>query len=113
MAKTKDEIKTNGRAVFYTIFWESFRKAALERGWTLALHGSMASDMDIIAVPWVDDACPASELVSALSDCLGETMWKDHHFRDPTPKSHGRVVYTLSIFSDYYIDLSVIPPKST
>jgi hypothetical protein len=39
--KDKDEIITNGKAVFYTILWPSFRKAAINCGWGLALHGSI------------------------------------------------------------------------
>ncbi len=107
--KSKEEVTTNGRAVFYTVLWESFRKAALDCGWTLALHGSMASDMDMMAMPWVEDAKPVEKLIAALSDCIDNTIWKDSHFEPFHGKPHGRVVYTLSIFSDFYIDLSIMP----
>ncbi len=95
-------------AVFYTIMWPSFRNAALDLGWTLALHGSMANDMDIMAMPWIEDAKPVEDLIKALSDCIGHTIWKDHHFKPGFDKPNGRKVYTLSIFTDFYIDLSVI-----
>jgi len=110
--KDKSEVVTNGRAVFYTVLWENFRQAALELGWTLALHGSMASDMDIIGVPWIEEAKPVSELIKALSACVGNTIWADSHFEKHIGKPHGRVVYTLAIFTDYYIDLSVFAPES-
>lgn len=110
--KDKSEITTNGRAVFYTVLWESFRKAALEHGYTLALHGSMASDMDIIAVAWVEDAKPVEDLVNAISECIGKTVWTSYHLKQHAPMPHGRITYTLSIMSDWYIDLSVIPPKN-
>ncbi len=110
MAKTKEEIRTDGRAVFYTILWPQFRKAAIDCGWGLALHGSMASDMDMMAMPWVEDAKPVEDLIKALSDCIDGTVWKDSHFVPFYGKPHGRIVYTLSIFSDFYIDLSLMNP---
>ena len=108
--KSADEIVTPGRAVFYTVLYPEFRKAAIERGYTLALHGSMASDMDLIAVAWVEDAKPPEDLVRAFSDLIGNTVWKDHHLTDMAIKPHGRLCYTLSIYSDWYIDLSIMPP---
>lgn len=109
MTKEKHEVNTyGGRAVFYAIFWESFRVAALECGWTIALHGSMQSDMDMIATPWVEEATTVEILIEKISECIGKTIWKDSHFERHIGKPFGRVVYTLSIFSDYYIDLSII-----
>ncbi len=112
MSKTKEEVRTDGRAVFYTILWPRFRQVALDCGWGLALHGSMASDMDMMSMPWVEDAKPVSELIKALSDCIDGTIWKDSHFTPFLGKPHGRIVYTLSIFSDFYIDLSIMTPKN-
>ena len=111
MSKTRNEITTDGRAVFYTIMYPKFREAALDKGYTLALHGSMAKDMDLIAVAWVENARPVKELIEAFSDLIGHTVWKDHHLKEGNVKPHGRVTYTLSIFSDWYIDLAVIAPK--
>ena len=113
MTKEKEEITTNGRAVFYTVLWEDFRKAALNCGWALALHGSMVNDMDMMAMPWIENCKPIEELIKALSDCIGETIWKDTHTVSHYGKPHGRVVYTLSIYKDFYIDLSVMLPKDT
>jgi hypothetical protein len=111
--KDKSEVRTDGRAVFYTMFYNDFRKAALECGYSLALHGSMANDMDLIAVPWVEDVQPVEELVKRISDCIGNTVWKDYHLKTIGMKPHNRICYTLSIFSDWYIDLSIIKPITT
>lgn len=106
--KQRGEITNNGKAVFYAVLWNSFRQAALDLGWTLALHGSLVSDIDIVAVKWTSDAKSKEELVKALSDRIGETIWKDHHFKAPVRKEHHRLCYTLSMFSDFHIDLSII-----
>jgi hypothetical protein len=110
--KSKEEVSTNGKAVFYTVLWPSFRKAAIECGWGLALHGSMASDMDMMAMPWTEDAQPPEKLVEAISDCIGKTVWKEKHSIAHHGKPHGRIVYTISIFSDFYIDLSIMPANT-
>jgi len=108
MSKTKDEVTTTGRAVFYTVLWESFRKAALECGWSLALHGSMARDMDMMAMKWTEDAKSKEDLVEALNSCIDGTFWKEYNFKPFYGKPNDRVVYTLRIFSDFYIDLSIV-----
>jgi hypothetical protein len=107
--KNKDEVKSMGRTGFYAVLFESFRKAALECGWALGLHGSMATDMDMMAMPWTDDAKPPEELVKAISDCIDCTIWKDRHTVAHIGKPHGRIVYTISIYDDFYVDLSIMP----
>ena len=47
--KTKDEVRIVGRPEFYTVLYVDMKKAALELGYTLSMHGSMHSDMDLIA----------------------------------------------------------------
>jgi hypothetical protein len=105
--KDKSEVRTEGKAVFYAVLYNKFRAAALECGYALALHGSMARDMDLLAVPWVEDAKKPDELAAAISDCIDGTVWKDHHLMDRSEKPHGRLAYTISIMGDFQIDLSV------
>lgn len=109
MTKTKEEITSMGRTGFYAVLFESFRKAALDCGWALGIHGSMATDMDMMAMPWTEDAQSPEILIKAISDCIDCTIWKDRHVIAHHGKPHGRIVYTISIFSDFYIDLSIIP----
>lgn len=46
-----------------------------------------------------------------VNECIGATVWKGHNLEKSSPKPHGRIVYSLSIGADWYIDLSIIPPK--
>jgi len=87
------------------------RKAALDCGYALALHGSMQKDMDLMAMPWVEDTKPIKDLVKALDDCVGMTVWKDFKWKHKATKPHGRVCYTISIMGDWHLDLSVMPLK--
>jgi len=111
MAKVRELVTTNGRAVFYASMWNDLRQAALDKGWALGLHGSLANDMDIMAMPWIKDAKPVEEMIQALEDCFTKPkkLWsettKDSNF------PNGRVVYTISIYADFYLDINIINHK--
>lgn len=105
--KSREHVTTNGRAVFYAAMWNDLRQAALDQGWTLAIHGSLASDMDIMAMPWVEGAAHPLEMIMALRRCFTEaeciTIQK-------TEMPNNRMVYTLSIWEDFYLDINTIQP---
>ena len=108
MAKSREHIVANGKASFYACIWDDLRNAAMDCGWALGLHGSLAHDMDIMAMPWTVDAKPVEEMVQALSDCFTENPWKDHHIKPNYNKPNRRVVYTMTIWKDFYLDINVI-----
>lgn len=68
--KHRESVTTNGRAVFYAALWNDLRQAAMDKGWALALHGSLASDMDIMAIPWTKEATTDNEMIEALKKLL-------------------------------------------
>ena len=109
--KTKDQVKVEGKPVFYAVLYNSMRQAALDCGYALALHGSMQSDMDLMAMPWVEDAKSEEDLVKALDDCIGHTVWKDMRWKHREEKPHGRVSYTIAILGNWHIDLSIMPRR--
>jgi len=108
MPKDRESITANGRAAFYASIWPDIMKAAHECGWALGLHGSLASDMDIMAMPWTEDATPVETMIQALSDCFVGSPWKEYHTVPHRGKPNSRVVYTMSIWSDWYLDINVI-----
>lgn len=105
--KDRESVTTNGRAVFYAAMWNDFRQAAMDKGWALALHGSLASDMDIMAMPWTEDACAPLDMALAIKRCFDKP--KEITITE-TPMPNNRMVYTLSIWSDFYLDINVIQP---
>lgn len=111
MAKSREHVTCNGRAVFYASMYEDLKKAALSCGWALGLHGSLNSDMDLMAMPWDENAEPVEVMIKALSDCFTESPWKNEHGVVYTDKPNGRVVYTLLIWADFYLDINVIVTK--
>lgn len=104
--KNKECVTTNGRAVFYAAMWGDFRKAALDKGWALGLHGSLASDMDIMAMPWTEDACAPLDMIDALIDCFDKP--EEITLHRPTQMPNRRIVFTLSIWADFYLDINII-----
>ena len=46
MSKDRESVTTNGRAAFYACMWNDFRQAAMDCGWALGLHGSLASNKE-------------------------------------------------------------------
>lgn len=105
---SRNHVATNGKPIFYACVYEDLRKSALDCGWALGLHGSLSNDMDIMAMPWTEDAKPVEEMIQALSDCFSGSPFKDEHTIPHYGKPNNRVVYTISIYSDFYLDVNVI-----
>lgn len=103
--KSREHVTTNGRAVFYAAMWNDLRQAALDKGWALALHGSLASDMDIMAMPWTECATNPDEMIKALRECFTDcediTVSKNE-------MPNNRMVYTLSVWADFYLDINIM-----
>lgn len=102
------------------------RAVAREKGYALAYHGSLARDIDLIAVPWLDSAVDAPTLAETIraeaERITGHgAFWLDHPDTRPTdytrhspePRAHGRLGWSIHIGgSGTYIDLSVVPAGS-
>lgn len=105
--KDRESVTTNGRAVFYAAMWGDLRQSALNNGWALALHGSLANDMDIMAMPWTENAKPVWDMILALKKCFDRP--KEINVSE-TDMPNNRRVFTLSIWSDFYLDINIIEP---
>ena len=107
MAKNREAVTCNGRAAFYAAMWEDIRQCAMDHGWAVALHGSLASDMDIMAMPWVSDSVSFAELVKAI-----RLLFTGNHMHGTVitynEKPHGRIVATIPIWADFYLDISTM-----
>ena len=110
----KDEKKPRP-AASYAILYPDLCKVARKLGYCLTLHGSMVNDLDIVAIPWVEDAVAPEELVEAIRAGIdGFTGWDTGKGRD---KPHGRKGYLiwfkgvidLPKGGRWCIDLSIMP----
>lgn len=90
--------------IVYTCYVPVIRDLARKLGYAVAVHGSMTNDLDLVAVPWVENCSPAVLLAEAVREAvLGRIV-------HPSPgiKPHGRLVWTI-LLDHGYIDLSIMP----
>jgi hypothetical protein len=108
------------RACTYVALYPMLLQIAKDHGYTLAAHGSLHRDFDLVAVPWIEEAADALTMIKAMKQALGAVT--THHEMDvhipdcrPTIKPHGRVGYSLH-FTNHgmygaYVDISVMPRR--
>ena len=78
-----------------------------EHGYALAIHGSVAADFDLIAVPWVEHAANPDHVIEAVVKKFAIEMPENHR---PVPKPHNRVAYKVHLsFADCALDISFTP----
>lgn len=92
-------------APVYAHLYPGLATVAREHGYALAVHGSLARDLDLVAVPWVDEAGDPNALVEALADHL-QTY---RHANDPVQRPFGRLTWALPIMGHAFVDVSVVP----
>ena len=86
--------------------------AARGCGYALAVHGSLARDIDLIAVPWTDGADKPELLVNRLCGAISACVGRAVNLRgdDWAEKPHGRKALTIILPGICpEIDLSIMP----
>lgn len=88
------------------------RERAQALGYALTVHGSLARDIDLVAVPWADRAHPPEALANSLRQVLNKLypIGLEVGPNEAHPKPHGRLSWSWWIRSWTYIDLSIFPP---
>jgi hypothetical protein len=90
----------------------AMRIAATKQRWTVAVHGSLNRDIDLILVPWADGCMERDKLVSLLCGAIAGVTGSCIQHNDWHDKPHGRVAKTLLVWcaeTHTTIDLSVMP----
>lgn len=85
------------------------RSVARAFGYAIGVHGSGARDLDLIAVPWVNDAVAPEEFVEALRLAVD-----GHVGQEPVVRPHGRRGWIIRLLTNnpdatLHIDLSITP----
>lgn len=104
---------SNPKPTLYAALYPGMVKVAREKGYALAIHGSILCDLDLIACAWRDDAVSPDHLMQALWDELARfDLGEDFHkYKNLECKAMpgGRLSYCIPIMGDWFIDLSVYP----
>lgn len=109
------DVKPFRFASCYVMAYLRLCERARELGYALTLHGSLHRDLDIVAIPWADDAVDPKSLADALLETSGgfmkplEAEDEYHQIGCPGMKPHGRLTWTFWLGGESYIDLSVMP----
>jgi hypothetical protein len=122
-------VKDPSPASAYVAMIPTFIEAAREVGYALAVHGSLGRDLDLIAVPWAEEAVSAEELILRL---LSAGYFQGAYLvprtndktdgdapRDlskgngdaPAIRPHGRKAWSIHFRGSHtmYLDVSVMP----
>lgn len=107
----------------YTMFYEHMKDIAKEYGYNLLIHGSMHRDLDLVAIPWIDNPKPEQDMIQEFEKYLtGNFVVKPDKTTPFSILPGGRKSYTISLNrgdkhgewvryedKEYYIDISVTP----
>jgi hypothetical protein len=93
----------------YVMLFIQASEVARECGYALAVHGTLARDIDILAAPWTDAAVPAEVLVQKIAERVGWLVEGKPHLVGPEKKPHGRLAWSIPYYAENFIDISVMP----
>ena len=111
----------------YAFYFMSLKEIAKEYGYNLVLHGSLNRDLDLIAIPWVDDPKDELEMIKHFDRELNgvDSDYKEHYLFSILPG--GRKSYVINLNREhineshpwykpgvqedqqYYIEISITP----
>lgn len=100
-ARTKRE-----RRRYYLALIPKIRAVAMRAGYAVAVHGSLTRDLDMMAMPWVEEAVDPAELAKRISEAISP-VWRcelPHEGKKP----RGRRAFTILLGAHAFLDLSVM-----
>lgn len=116
-------IVTSDALAFYAGLIPEMNRVARQCGYALAIHGSMTRDMDVVAIPWTEEASSAEHLAYLLESAVDGNLRPTREVQEKmgvlllqmgvwADKPHGR--RAISIHFDKqerveYIDLCFMP----
>jgi hypothetical protein len=104
-----------GKVSEATAYWEVLpvmRNMARRLGWCLALYGPLRRDLDMVAIPWTEEAVAHDHLLRELVRTFGG-HYSSEHFERPVVRKDMTVLCRKRLLRDNgsYIDVSVIDPR--
>jgi hypothetical protein len=106
------------RAAAYCALYPMLHNIAKENGYALAVHGTLHRDMDLVAIPWIEEACEPEHLIKLFKEATATVI--HHEDSDDliehyglTQKPHGRQSFSLHLTNSGmyrgYLDISIMP----
>lgn len=136
--KLSIDMKPPTHAPFFACLYAALCETARAYGYALSIHGTVTSDLDVIAVPWTEQAEDPETLMQALMRQIGAVDYRGLLTRDCASwatekqidemveiererigetrgpldcamKPHGRKAWNLYLEHGCKVDLSVMP----
>jgi hypothetical protein len=119
---------THAKPQLYAYYFLQLKEIAKEFGYNLVVHGSMNRDLDLIAIPWINEPKSEIEMIEALTNWVGGELDKSLIGTLPGGRTayvinlnrggykknaEGLIIDPIEFVEDpqYYIDISVTPIK--
>jgi hypothetical protein len=111
---------------YFALTFVGLDRIVMRRGWNLCLHGSMGRDLDLVLIPWVEDADHIDKVIDDIRVFV-EGKYVARKRRENNKKTgssqeeglaryvvqekpHGRKAISIYIGSTgYYLDISIMP----
>jgi len=98
-------MKPANSAPVYAAMYAELAELCRSHGYALAIHGSLARDFDVVAIPWVKNPSEPQAVIDEITK-----KFAIEHITEIGHKEHGRIVYTLSVgFGTTALDFSFMP----
>lgn len=111
--KESDALRSAQRAYIAAVLDEilpPIRRAAKAEGYAVAVHGSLARDIDLVAIPWSEHAHKPDLLISHIRGILAGFFGACYVSKEATEKPQGRKAWTFTSHTmTAEVDLSVMP----
>lgn len=125
-----NNMKPPTRGPVFACLYPGLCDVARKYGYALAIHGTLVNDLDLVAIPWTEDAIGGDQLKDYLMDHVYACDYSDSLRRFGIPekeveqhlsqkeyskldaaemKPHGRRAWNLYLDAGLKIDLSVMP----
>lgn len=95
----------NNAPIYAACLYPELSEFMRTKGWALAVHGSLARDFDLVAIPWHPDPVAPEKCVEGICH-----YWAFKSVGEPETRLHGRLIYTIALkFGECFLDLSFMP----
>jgi hypothetical protein len=113
-----DKVTSNKNPKGYVAILGLLHDAAKSCGYALGIHGTLGRDLDLMAMPWVEEATASRHLVEELARMCGGRVYAiidlggGKFVDNPVIRPHGREGWVVTLGGGTYLDVSVMPKKT-
>ena len=95
--------KANRAPIYAACVYPELAGICRKAGYALAVHGSLARDFDLVAIPWAENVINPELVIKEITKTFSVKQ-----IGEPERKLHGRLCYTLSWMGEAFMDFSFI-----